>query len=150
MKSSRTLLCGGVLIAALSPFALTSAVEAQQNGEAHSRVPTVEREVYDMQAFMAALPLSAEESSGRRLYAQRCANCHGGTNQRPGPRLSQDTVARRGEASFRDQVMKGSPVMPGFQYTLDAAQVARIMAFLKTVPPPRAERPGQAAGPSPD
>src|SRR5919109_4447229 len=80
-----------VFLALLSPLA--AAIEAQQrNGEAYSTTPEVVRDTYDMRAAMAAIPLSETELKGRALFAQRCANCHGGTRQRPGPLLGKQTV----------------------------------------------------------
>ncbi len=127
-------------LALLSPLAL--AVEAQQrNGEAYSTTPEVAREVYDMRAAMAPIPLGETELKGRALFAQRCANCHGGTRQRPGPLLGKPTVETLGEAAFREKVRQGSAMMPGFQHTLQPVQIDQIAAFLKTFTP-RAQPPG--------
>jgi mono/diheme cytochrome c family protein len=117
-------------------------VQAQRNGEAYSTMPTVERTDYDMRTFMAPVPLSGTELRGRKLFAQRCANCHGGTNQRPGPLLGQQTVTKLGDSSVREKVRKGSTAMPGFEYTLEAARIDDIIAFLKTYAPARREQPG--------
>ena len=124
-----------VVLVTLSPFAVTSWVQAQQNGEARSTIPTVVRTDYDMRTFMAPLPLAETESKGRGLFAQRCANCHGGTAQNPGPLLSRQTVERLGEPAIREKVRKGSSMMPGFEYSVQAAQIDQIVAFLKTVVP---------------
>lgn len=121
-------------LAALVPLA--AGVEAQQrNGEAYQTTPDVVREVYDMRAAMAPLPLGEAELRGRALFAQRCANCHGGTRQRPGPLLGKPTVETLGEAAIREKVRQGSPMMPGFQHTLPPARVDQIIAFLKTLTP---------------
>jgi mono/diheme cytochrome c family protein len=123
-----------VFLALLSPLA--AAIEAQQrNGEAYSTTPEVVRDTYDMRAAMAAIPLSETELKGRALFAQRCANCHGGTRQRPGPLLGKQTVERLGEMVFREKVRQGSAMMPGFQYTLQPTQIDQIAAFLKTFTP---------------
>ena len=132
------------VVVLLSPFVVASWVQAQQpNGEARSSVPTVVRTDYDMRTFVAPLPLSETESKGRGLFAQRCANCHVGTAQNPGPQLWRQTVERLSEPSVRDKIRKGSPMMPGFEYSLQPAQVDQIVAFLKTVASPR----GQTAEP---
>ena len=68
--------CVAVLVT-LSPFIVASWVHAQQNGEARATVPTVVRTDYDMRAFIAPLSLNETELKGRKLFAQRCANCHG-------------------------------------------------------------------------
>lgn len=115
---------------------LVQAVGAQRrNGEAYSTTPEVVREVYDMRAAMAPIPLGETELKGRALFAQRCANCHGGTRQRPGPLLGQATVQKLGEAAFREKVRQGSAMMPGFQSTLLPAQIDQIAAFLQTFTP---------------
>jgi mono/diheme cytochrome c family protein len=135
MEMNRLLVrCGAVLVT-LSPLAMASWVQAQQNGEAQATVPTVVRTDYDMRTFIAPLPLTETELKGRGLFAQRCANCHGGTAQRPGSQLGQQTVARLGESSIREKVRKGSPMMPGFEYSLEPAQIDQTIAFLKTVAP---------------
>jgi len=125
--------CVAVLVT-LSPFIVASWVHAQQNGEARATVPTVMRTDYDMRAFIAPLSLNETELKGRELFAQRCANCHGGTTQRPGPPLGQQTVERRGESFIREKARKGSMTMPGFEYTLEPVQIDQIIAFLKTAP----------------
>ena len=126
--------CVAVLVT-LSPFVVASWVHAQQNGEAQATVPTVVRTDYDMRTFIAPLPLNETELKGRKLFAQRCANCHGGTAQRPGPPLGQQTVERLGDSFIREKIGKGSLMMPGFAYSLEPAQIDQIIAFLKTAPP---------------
>ena len=135
-----------VVFVTVSPLLVASWVQAQQNGEARSAVPTVERTDYDMRTFMAPLPLAEAELQGRQHVARRCANCHRGTTQAPGPVLSRQTVERIGEASIREKVRKGSPAMPGFEYTLQPAQIDQIVAFLKTAAPVRTQ-PAAPAGP---
>lgn len=122
-----------VVVMVLSFFASTG--HAQRNGEAQSTVPPVVRTDYDMRTFVAPLPLNENELAGRTLVAQRCANCHGGNAQRPGPPLGKPTVDRLGESAIRDKIRKGSTMMPGFEHTLDSVQVERIIAFLKTYTP---------------
>jgi mono/diheme cytochrome c family protein len=135
MEMNRVLLrCVAVLVA-WSPFGVASWVHAQRNGEAQATVPTVVRTDYDMRTFIAPLPLNETELKGRKLFAQRCANCHGGTAQRPGPPLGQQTVERLGDSFIREKVRKGSLMMPGFEYSLEPVQIDQIIAFLKTVPP---------------
>jgi mono/diheme cytochrome c family protein len=143
MEMSRLLLrCVAVLVT-LSPLAITSWVQAQQNGEAQATVPTVVRMDYDMRKAMAPLPLTEMELKGRKLFAQRCANCHGGTTRNPGPLLGQQTVERLGDSFIHEKVRKGSPIMPGFEYSLEPAQIDQIIAFLKTVAPPRDQTPAR-------
>ena len=112
------------------------AAQTPRNGEATSSTPTVERERYDTRVFMAPLVLTEAQLNGRRIVAQRCANCHAGNPRQPGPPLGKQIVESRGEAFIRDKVKKGSTLMPGFEYTLQPAQVDDIIAFLKTYVPP--------------
>jgi mono/diheme cytochrome c family protein len=119
-------------------LAVAAAAQVQRNGEAFSSTPTVERERYDTRVFMAPLALTEPQLNGRRIVAQRCANCHAGNPRQPGPPLGKSVVDNRGEAFIRDKVMKGSMLMPGFQFTLETRQIDDIIAFLKTyTPPPR-------------
>jgi mono/diheme cytochrome c family protein len=126
---------GAAVLLAVSSFAPAPSAQAPQNGEARATVPVVIRTDYDMQTFVAAPALSATELAGRRLFAQRCANCHGGSAQRPGPPLGRQAVDRLGDLAIRDKVAKGSAAMPGFGYTLAPLQVDQIVAFLKTYTP---------------
>ena len=144
---NRRLLRRAAVLVAVSPL-VVSWVEAQRvgNGEAYSTVPTVEHTDYDMRALMAPLQLNETELRGRKLFAQRCANCHGGTNQRPGPPLGQQTVGRLGDAAIREKVKRGSTAMPGFEYTLESSRIDDIIAFLKTYAPPPPPR-NQATAP---
>ena len=122
------------VLTAFLPFFVSTA-GAQRNGEAHATVPTVVRTDYDMRTFIAPLPLNEAESAGRALVAQRCANCHGGSAQRPGPPLGKPTVDRLGDSAVREKVRKGSAMMPGFEHSLDSVQVDQIIAFLRTFTP---------------
>jgi len=141
METNRTYLRCAAGLVTLSPLIVASWVDAQ-NGEAHATVPAVVRTVYDMRTFIAPLPLTETELKGRALFARRCANCHGGTAQRPGPPLGQPTVERLGDAFIREKVGKGSQMMPGFEYSLEPSQIGQIIAFLKTAPP-RGQNPSR-------
>ena len=132
---TRALVRSAVVLATLSPFFVSSPGQAQQNGEARTTVPEVVRADYDMRTFIAPLPLNDTDLAGRTLFAQRCANCHGGTAQRPGPLLGKPTVERLGDSAIRDKVRKGSTMMPGFEHSLEAAQIDHIIAFMKTFTP---------------
>ena len=138
---------GRVAVAAAAlAVSVTAIAQPQRNGEATSSVPVVERERYDMRTFMAPLALSEAERNGRRLVAQRCANCHGGNSRQSGPLLGKSIVENRGETFIREKVKKGSTLMPGFEWTLQPAQVDDIIAFLKTyTPPARAQAAGDEA-----
>jgi len=125
-----------VLALAAVMVGVTVAGQTQRNGEAASSTPTVERVSYDTRVFMAPLMLSEPQLNGRRIVAQRCANCHAGNPRQPGPLLGKQIVESRGEAFIRDKVKKGSTLMPGFEYTLQADQINDVIAFLKTYSPP--------------
>ena len=125
-----------VLALASVTLAVTVAAQTQRNGEATSFAPTVERERYDTRVFMAPLMLTEAQLNGRRIVAQRCANCHAGNPRQPGPPLGKAIVESRGDAFIRDKVNKGSTLMPGFRYALNAGQIDDIIAFLKTYSPP--------------
>ena len=126
----------GVLAIAGVTLGLTVAAQTQRNGEATSFAPTVERERYETRVFMAPLMLTEAQLNGRRIVAQRCANCHAGNPRQPGPPLGKAIVESRGDAFVRDKVNKGSTLMPGFQYSLNAGEIDDIIAFLKTYTPP--------------
>ena len=129
--------------AAMLALAAAAAAQIQRNGEAFSSTPTVERERYDTRVFMAPLMLTDAQLNGRRIVAQRCANCHAGNPRQPGPPLGKPIVDNRGEAFIRDKIATGSVLMPGFQYTLQPVQIDDIIAFLKTyTPPPRSAAAG--------
>ena len=125
-----------VLVLAAVTVGVTVAAQTPRNGEATSSTPTIERERYDTRVFMAPLMLTEAQLNGRRIVAQRCANCHAGNPRQPGPPLGKQIVESRGEAFIRDKVKKGSTLMPGFEYTLQPAQIDDIIAFLKTYVPP--------------
>jgi cytochrome c5 len=80
--------------------------------------------------------LTASQAAGKKLFVQRCSVCH--LPALPsysvyGPVLSSAVVADRGDQAVRDQIMNGSPRMPGFQYTLSAAEIDQIVDYLKTL-----------------
>jgi mono/diheme cytochrome c family protein len=137
-RASRGLKPARCVLAALAAVTVgvTAAAQTQRNGEATSSTPAVERVPYDTRVFMAPLMLSEPQLNGRRIVAQRCANCHAGNPRQPGPLLGKQIVESRGEAFIRDKVKKGSTLMPGFEYTLQADQINDVIAFLKTYSPP--------------
>jgi mono/diheme cytochrome c family protein len=83
--------------------------------------------------------LNEKELLGMRLFNQSCRVCHtkpqAVSPQQYGPVLSKDTLGgdAQATASF---ISDGTPRMPGFKYTYDAAQIDAIAAYLKTVPAP--------------
>ena len=91
--------------------------------------PAVTRGVYDMRTVVQPGSLTADQREGRRLFYGRCAICH----TRPGgPWIDGTTVQEHGEAFVLEKIAVGSPAMPGQQHSLQPAQIARIVEYLKT------------------
>ena len=125
--------------------ALQAQGPAAPPGAGQRTTPKVERKDYDMRRLVEPPPLTESELAGRRLHVQRCGICHDPTlTATPGPWLDQETIKRRGEAAARQVILTGSPRMPGFQYTLQPAQIDQIIAFLKTVAPDQKPMPSRA------
>jgi len=108
--------------------------------ETQVSTPEIVRTEYDMLEVASPPSLSADEVRGRQLFMQRCALCHDPLGQpsypnAPGPWVDAETVRSLSEASVRDTIMLGSARMPGWQYTLELAQVDQVIAYLKTVTP---------------
>jgi high-affinity iron transporter len=96
---------------------------------------------------------------GEGLYGAHCAACHGATGAGDGP-LARTLSVRPPSLSdlavlgrFTDQelarvILQGRPgtPMPGFARTLDSAQVASLVAFLRVIP--AGERQQRAASPA--
>jgi mono/diheme cytochrome c family protein len=81
--------------------------------------------------------LDDTQQLGRRLFVQSCAVCH----LKPqitaatlyGPALSKDSADGR-EDVMREVISNGTPRMPGFRHQFEPAQIAAIVAYLKTIP----------------
>ena len=78
---------------------------------------------------------------GEAWFYQRCALCHMGrivkddVYQPMGPRLSgvlKGATPER-EKLVRQQIERGSPRMPGFQYTFTPAEFDELMAYIKAL-----------------
>jgi hypothetical protein len=82
------------------------------------------------------LSLSEAELLGRFRFKQRCALCHAAQTNLVtttwGPLLTRRNVEGR-EAAVRQRILDGSPRMPAFKYTLDAATIDTIIGYLKKV-----------------
>ena len=84
------------------------------------------------------LTLSKTELHGAYLFNQHCNACHERDQSigvSYGPRITKDNLVDR-EDFIKDQIMDGSEHMPAYKYTLQPAQVADIMAYLKKAPSP--------------
>lgn len=78
---------------------------------------------------------------GEAWFYQRCALCHMGrivkddVYQPMGPRLNgalKGATPER-EKLIRQQIQRGSPRMPGFQYTFTPAEFEELMAYIKAL-----------------
>ena len=85
--------------------------------------------------------LTAQQSRGEALFVQRCSVCHlprkikTGSPPMKGPDLHgifNKNLSPADEELLMNQIRKGSPNMPGFQYGLDAKEMEDLVAFLKT------------------
>ena len=102
--------------------------------------------------------LTSEQQQGRRIFQTRCAMCHVGAE--PGTEMRAEQAGSGGpmgpvlgkarltnEAAVRDRIRQGGPRMPGYQYALKDAQIAQLIAYLKTVDAPLTRlavtRPGE-------
>jgi mono/diheme cytochrome c family protein len=82
--------------------------------------------------------LTDSQAAGKKLFVQRCAVCH--LPALPsyttyGPLLPGSLVMPQGDAATREQIMRGSSRMPGFQYTLSSTEIDQIIGYLKTLEP---------------
>jgi mono/diheme cytochrome c family protein len=77
------------------------------------------------------------EQEGKRLFVQRCAVCHLPLTPEPrkayGPLLN-GLFKKLPDEEVRKAIAIGYGNMPGWQYTLSAAQLNNLIAFLKTFP----------------
>ena len=80
-------------------------------------------------------------SRGEAWFYQRCALCHMGrivkddVYQPMGPRLNGllKGASPDREKVVREQIQRGSPRMPGFQYTFTPAEFEELMAYIKAL-----------------
>ena len=78
---------------------------------------------------------------GEAWFYQRCALCHMGrivkddVYQPMGPRLNGvlNGATPEREKLVRQQIERGSPRMPGFQYTFTPAEFEELMAYIKAL-----------------
>lgn len=89
---------------------------------------------YDQVSTAPAL-LTEAEKAGKKMFQQRCSVCHTPPetgSKLYGPVISDDSVRGR-ETMVLEVIRKGTPHMPGFQYTLRPQEIYNIVAYLKTV-----------------
>jgi mono/diheme cytochrome c family protein len=76
---------------------------------------------------------------GEAWFYQRCSLCHMGrivkddVYEPMGPALTLKNATPAREKAVRDQIQRGSPRMPGFQYTFTQAEFEELMAYIKTL-----------------
>jgi len=88
----------------------------------------------------AAAPASADAvRRGEAWFYQRCSLCHMGrivkddVYEPMGPKLTLKNAAPAREKAVREQIQRGSPRMPGFQYTFTPAEFEELIAYMKTL-----------------
>jgi mono/diheme cytochrome c family protein len=94
------------------------------------------RSTEDIVPLPSIKSLTSAQAAGKKLFVQRCSVCH--LPALPsytafGPLLDNNLVSDRGDEAIRRQILQGSARMPGFQYTLSAAEIEQIAGYLKTV-----------------
>jgi mono/diheme cytochrome c family protein len=117
---------------------LLAAFSQAQTGESAKKqeAPVAPRPAGDIVPLPSITSLTAAQAAGKKLFVQRCSVCH--LPMLPsytafGPLLDGKLVALRGDAAVREQIMQGSARMPGWQYTLSAAEIDQMIAYLKTL-----------------
>ena len=93
-------------------------------------------------AAQSAAAASASADATRRgeaWFYQRCSLCHLGrivkddVYEPMGPKLTLKNATPAREKAVRDQIQRGSPRMPGFQYTFTPAEFEELIAYMKTL-----------------
>jgi mono/diheme cytochrome c family protein len=83
--------------------------------------------------------LNERELLGMRLFNQSCRVCHtkpqATSPVQYGPVLSKSSLGGQDNV-MRELISTGTPRMPAFKYSYEAAQIDAIVAYLKTVPTP--------------
>ena len=84
--------------------------------------------------------LTPSQAAGKKLFVQRCSVCHLPalpSYSAYGPVLDGNMIAELGEHMVRNQLLRGSARMPGFQYTLSPAEIDETLDYLKTLAVPK-------------
>ena len=124
-----------LIFCVLAPGVLTGA-QTGESSRKEGAQPAARTQV-DVVPLPSIKALTASQAAGKKLFVQRCSICH--LPALPsytayGPLLSGALVASLGEETERKQILQGSARMPGFQYTLSAAEIDEVMEYLKTLP----------------
>ena len=78
--------------------------------------------------------LSEVQLEGKQLFVQRCSVCHLPGNaayHAIAPLLDGKLIAAHGDTFVRQQILRGSAKMPGFQYVFEPSEVDKIIGYLK-------------------
>lgn len=77
----------------------------------------------------------AENASGAEIYNQLCANCHGSDLEGGlGPPLGPGSnSADRPDEFLEVSILNGRGSMPSFSSSLDAAQLDRLVGYIREV-----------------
>jgi mono/diheme cytochrome c family protein len=92
--------------------------------------------VKDLVPLPSVKSLTSSQVSGKKLFVQRCSVCHLPalpSYSTYGPVLSGDLITALGDPSVREQIMRGTARMPGYQYTLTSTEIDQIIDYLKTL-----------------
>ena len=92
------------------------------------------------QPFPAEDTLDARAKAGRALFTQSCVVCHVKTQITAGAHFGPDLSGASlggNEEVLRQFIAKGTPRMPGFQYQFAPAQIDALVAYVRSLPPPR-------------
>jgi mono/diheme cytochrome c family protein len=118
------------LVFAGQAYAQTS--ETAQKDDARSSA----RPAKDIVPLPSVKSLTPSQVSGKKLFVQRCSVCHLPalpSYSTYGPVLSGDLIIVLGDTFVREQIMRGTNRMPGYQYTLTSTEIDQIIGYLKTL-----------------
>jgi mono/diheme cytochrome c family protein len=97
--------------------------------------------VFAFVALLAApsLTAAADLELGKKVYGQKCANCHGADgkgNAKMAAALKTEIkplsdAANKPEAEVRKLVEEGKKPMPAYGKTLSAAEIDAVLAYAK-------------------
>jgi len=95
----------------------------------------------DAKSPEAGQNLTEQQMRGEKLFMQSCSICHLGRKMKNGnpPTVAPDLAGLfkaakpEEEKALREHIMVGTPLMPGFQYKLNAKDLDDLVAFLKTL-----------------
>jgi len=89
--------------------------------------------------------LSETQRLGRQVFAQSCGICHLQPSlgvKTYGPMLN-NAAAGGSDDAMRAFILNGTERMPAFKYYLKPAEIDAIIAYVRTVPVPAAQKKGE-------